>query len=174
MKQKHSKYKQGFTLIELLVVIAIIGLLSSIVLVSLNSTKAKARDAQRMSDLHQIKLALELYKNDRGNYPIRNIWDTVPIKTDLSSYINYPNDPLNKGSVWWPIFAAWGPTYNNGYRYWYVSYDGKDFDLVTRLEKDNPNNCKNRRWTVHYGYYTQIPGAVWCSNTLWNDLYADH
>ncbi|HEV8601650.1 MAG TPA: prepilin-type N-terminal cleavage/methylation domain-containing protein, partial [Patescibacteria group bacterium] len=50
MKTKHSK---GFTLIELLVVISIIGLLASVTLVSLNSARAKARDAKRVGDLKQ-------------------------------------------------------------------------------------------------------------------------
>ncbi|GIW68478.1 MAG: hypothetical protein KatS3mg099_426 [Candidatus Parcubacteria bacterium] len=59
----------GFTLIELLVVIAIIGLLSSIVLASVNSARAKARDAKRVADLNQIRTALELYYADYGKYP---------------------------------------------------------------------------------------------------------
>nr|AQQ74998.1 hypothetical protein [uncultured bacterium] len=49
-----GKESSGFTLIELLVVIAIIGILSSVVLASLNSARAKGRDARRLSDLKQI------------------------------------------------------------------------------------------------------------------------
>ena len=48
-------------MIELLVVIAIIGLLSSVVLSSLNGARKKGRDARRMADLKQIQVAQELY-----------------------------------------------------------------------------------------------------------------
>ena len=45
---------KGFTLIELLVVIAIIGLLASIILVSLNTAQKKGRDGRRVADLQGI------------------------------------------------------------------------------------------------------------------------
>ncbi len=54
-----KKYTKGFTLIELLVVIAIIGILSSVVLVSLNTARQKGKDARIQSEVAQIRTALE-------------------------------------------------------------------------------------------------------------------
>ena len=65
-----QKNKRGFTLIELLVVISVIGFLSSIVLASLNTARVKAQDAERISDIHQIQNALELYRNKHDSYPV--------------------------------------------------------------------------------------------------------
>ncbi|MFH1129218.1 MAG: type II secretion system protein [Patescibacteria group bacterium] len=64
------KKSKGFTLIELLVVIAIIGILATIVLVSLNSARSKARDVKRVGDLRQVALALEMYYDDNAGYPV--------------------------------------------------------------------------------------------------------
>ena len=71
-KQLKTKLKQtkGFTLIELLVVIAIIGILSSVVLASLNGARESSRDARRQTDLQQLATGLSLYANENnGNYP---------------------------------------------------------------------------------------------------------
>ena len=60
--------KNGFTLMELLVVIAIIGILAGMIMVSMNSSRQKARDTRRKSDLGQISLALEsFYDNQSPN-----------------------------------------------------------------------------------------------------------
>ncbi len=73
-----KKYSRGFTLIELLVVIAIIGILASVILVSLNSARGKAQDAKIKSDLVQIQTALEMYYNQYGTYAVSG-----------SGYLNY-------------------------------------------------------------------------------------
>ncbi len=74
--EEKFKRSKGFTLIELLVVIAIIGILASIILASLSSARAKGRDAKRLSDIKQIQLALELFYDACGNYPL-NIYVTT-------------------------------------------------------------------------------------------------
>lgn len=65
----NKKIRRGFTLIELLVVIAIIGILSSVVLASLNTARAKSRDTQRISNMEQVRVALEFYFDENNTYP---------------------------------------------------------------------------------------------------------
>jgi len=76
-----KKQKEGFTLIELLVVIAVIGMLASIILVSLGPARARARDARRVSDVRQMSLALETEAADGGEAVAGCVGDQVDADT---------------------------------------------------------------------------------------------
>lgn len=95
--------KQGFTLIELLVVIAIIGILSSVVLASLNSARSKSRDARRVADAKQLQLAFELYFDTNRVYPLA--MDTASLVTP--GYISaIPADPGSNTYTYQPVTSA--------------------------------------------------------------------
>jgi len=110
---------RGFTLIELLVVIAIIGLLSSVILASLNSARKKSRDARREADLKEIQTALELYYNDVNKYPVVTVASAVSdgsnglaAKGVNATYMSsIPDDPLGGSAHYYYISNASGQYY---------------------------------------------------------------
>lgn len=132
------KSPRGFTLIELLVVIAIIGLLSSVVLASLNDARAKARDSKRISDMQQLQTALELYYTTYNSYPdnpssalcgtcIEGATDTDWTNRMLVFLPALPVDPTRGGTT-------------AGYRYAKQS-DNQSYTMLVYLER-NSNWCR--------------------------------
>jgi len=63
----HKYNTRGFTLIELLVVIAIIGILSAVVLASLNTARDKGSDAAIQADITGIRTQAQLFYTDHSN-----------------------------------------------------------------------------------------------------------
>ncbi len=149
MQQK--KLKSGFTLIELLVVIAIIGILSSVVLASLNSARMKARDTKRIADFRQIQTALELFYDQYGKYPITAgapTWDghwqffSTCLETGVGCGFATPGfqspiskvsqDPLDDPAT----LSDSDPTY---YYAWPAGCsNGQSYRLAVYLETNNP------------------------------------
>ncbi len=156
--------KKGFTLLELLVVIALIGILASIVMVSLRRVRVEARDARRIDDLRTIADALERYAIDNGHYPRPDQIDKDNFNFDYSNdneFLNIlvpdylssiPRGPINGSGS-----APWEP---GNYFYAYGAYDGTQpnssalpgtyYMLMTQLEDQNdPQSAQYTcgRWT---------------------------
>lgn len=140
----------GFTLIELLVVVAIIGLLASIVLVSLNNARIKSRDAKRITDMTQIVKAAEFFYDSQGQYPYATgggpFWDDhwnffrqcletgVNCGFAVSSYQPVvsviPNDPLDNPLT----LSDADPTYYTGWE------NRTPNNLILRMRLENSND----------------------------------
>lgn len=150
LSRTRSHSSHGFTLIELLVVIAIIGILSSVVLASLNSAREKARDTRRAADIKQVQLALELYYDGNGNYPIQTGNGTLlsGIESELVPAFmpQLPEDPTNGNT-------------STGYRY-YANANRAGYGMLVRLEGSPWNGT-----TWCYTGYDNDQGQINWQNT---------
>lgn len=122
-------------------VIAIIAILTAIVMTNFGTSRAKARDAKRISDLNQIQLALELYFDRCKEYPAVNI-DGVIDDSDLSAN---NGDGCSSASISLSSFISKIPTpplpiQGNETAYGYFlesSSDNTNYLLHITLENDN-------------------------------------
>lgn len=127
----------GFTLVELLIVIAIIGIISSAAVVNLNQAKAKARDARRLSDITQVRKALEIYNYSEGAYPGAQCTGLTSLSLCLA-WSNNNNwipglDPLPRD----PLTAT---------------VDGTHYYYLYQVVADNPKN----HYLLYYNLETQV------------------
>lgn len=115
----NQKFLMGFTLIELLVVVAIIGLLTSIISFALSTSRAKARDARRLSDMQQIKSGLDIYYSNGSGYPPEADWTTAQssggqLSCSGTAALRVPDDPLHSST----------PSFTYAYTAGGTSFDG--------------------------------------------------
>ena len=127
--------QKGFSMVELLIVITIIGVLSTIVLSSLSSSRAKAYDTKTKQQLSRFRTAAEIYFTNQTptNYGPATPICTAGIFSETSEVNGNPHayiDPLNLPNgtqvVCGSVDSAYAvkATLYSGSEYWCVDSTG--------------------------------------------------
>ena len=100
--------KKGFTLLELLIVIGVLAILSTVSFSIINPAELfrKSRDAQRISDLNNLKIAIDLYLDDAIDPYLGEINQTYSHVQGVQSGTKEPSTQTGlfaDGSGWLPI-----------------------------------------------------------------------
>lgn len=101
--RRRTRQQKGFTLIELIVVVTIIGILAGIAMVQVKNMTIKAREAALMSNLYELRKAIDNFYADKQRYPA-NLQELVP------NYIRkIPPDPITDQADWEEIMETPDP-----------------------------------------------------------------
>jgi len=163
--------RKAFTLIELMIVISVIAILSTIVVVLSFDYFARARDAVRISDMNQIKNALEIYKMSHGQFPDSESdasggWDIGNAgQGSDDTFIK----PLEEEGLFNKVPIESRGELNSSFSYRYFRYSSTEgicnsesfYILATRLEKP----------ITSYGLFSNIDTCYDVINNFWRDSY---
>lgn len=109
-------------ILYVLVIVSILGILASVVLVSLNTAREKARDAKRVADMQIVRLSLDRYFDVNDKYPTQTMaGDLSGVASDLGKLPCDPSISLEKCGF-------------NGSGYVYYSLDGSNYHIGAALE----------------------------------------
>ncbi|MDO8512992.1 MAG: type II secretion system protein [bacterium] len=126
---KNKKY--AFTLIEMLIVISIIGILATLVLIGLRSTRSKARDVQRKADVTSIAKCLGTYAYENNNQGQRSPGELITSNSRIGKLL------IDKCGSKLPENLGMSGT--DGY--FYSSVGGKTYRLCGKLFPERTYYC---------------------------------
>lgn len=162
---------RGFTLIELLVVIAIIGILSAVVLASLNTARTRGSDAAIRSNLSSVRSQAEIYHtaNNRYNSNGTSAAAGVNCGTTFTANTMLADSTISQ--------ALAGVYSNNGSSAMYCNIDasGSGYAIATPLRSggfycvDSTGVAKSTQGTGSTAY-TAVSGSATAALTNTTDL----
>ncbi len=125
---KKSKIK-NFNLVELLIIIVSVTILSFITYKQFALAKAKSRDLQRRSDLHEFSKVIKMYYTDYGKLPDEKLINSLWGKSfDDNGYIYAISVPKEK--------------YGNKEYCYKIGSGGMSFEMMTEFENKKDEDCK--------------------------------
>src|SRR3989344_8548782 len=143
-----NQMKKGFTLIELLVVVAILGVLSSIILVSIGQAQSSAAFARAKLEFRSIATAIELWTEDHGDVMPADVDRNLPpgLEIYLSSG-NWPNAPWPASVYDWD---NWDDPDHPGQKIYQIS--------VRLCPLGHPELCRfpTDEWATNFDYYSAV------------------
>ncbi len=135
-------YKKGFTLIELLVVIAIIGILSSVILSSLNSARGKGANAAVRASLTNLRSQATIYFDD-NNQSYADVCNNTDILFMLenASSSGAGMSGCASDAESWSAYARFKVS-EEGNDYWCINSTGFSNAMATITEPWTTSSCQ--------------------------------
>jgi general secretion pathway protein G len=128
MKKLHGKRDEGFTLIELLIVIVILGVLASVVVISVRGVTSRGSRSACTSSRAAISTAAEARYAQTGGYP--------SVLADFDGYLDYSNLTAanSSGNV------TFSSSIGGGSNAWTLTYTGNGGTYTLSAPSTCPSN----------------------------------
>lgn len=137
------KSKKAFTVAELLIVLLVVTLIISLVVAFVSDSRSKGRDVKRISDINQIQIALENYKNIEGHYPEQLDFGEKLMGSSDVNIVFMEEIPQNSN------YLKYSCPYDE---YYYESLEfGNFYQISFCLENDNNSLDKGLKCANPYG-----------------------
>lgn len=144
--------RSGFTILEALIVLAVFGLLATIAVYSLNTARARTRDAQRLSDVSVLRSALNQYYLENNTFPLSSgvLLGQPGTKTDVFTGSGFAAGGEAQGRTYLERVPV-GPKANEFYKY----HGGANgYALRFQTESDTVYGKAN----VFYAHFSGVDG----------------